>query len=118
MSLAMHLNQHQRKRLHQIALVATFGGLLFGYDTGVINGALSSLKENMALTPTTEGLVMSVLLIGAAIGSVWGESSLTSLGVENIYSGSPLSSLSGRSAPPWLLTSPPFCWPDSSSVMR
>jgi sugar porter (SP) family MFS transporter len=72
MSLAMHLNQHQRKRLHQIALVATFGGLLFGYDTGVINGAFSSLKENMALTPTTEGLVMSVLLIGAAIGSVCG----------------------------------------------
>ena len=68
----MHLNQQQRKRLHQIALVATFGGLLFGYDTGVINGAFSSLKENMALTPTTEGLVMSVLLIGAAIGSVCG----------------------------------------------
>ena len=72
MSLIMNLNIQQRKRLHQITLVATFGGLLFGYDTGVINGAFSSLKENMALTPTTEGLVMSVLLIGAAIGSICG----------------------------------------------
>ncbi|MBK0032061.1 sugar porter family MFS transporter [Erwinia sp. S43] len=72
MSLLMNLNTQQRKRLHQITLVATFGGLLFGYDTGVINGAFSSLKENMALTPDTEGLVMSVLLIGAALGSVGG----------------------------------------------
>ena len=72
MSLIMNLNEQQRKRLHQITLVATFGGLLFGYDTGVINGAFSSLKENMGLTPTTEGLVMSVLLVGAALGSVCG----------------------------------------------
>ena len=67
MSFITNLNQQQRKRLHQITLVATFGGLLFGYDTGVINGAFSSLKQYMALTPTTEGLVMSVLLIGAAL---------------------------------------------------
>ncbi|CDL18031.1 Arabinose-proton symporter [Klebsiella pneumoniae IS46] len=55
MSFITNLNQQQRKRLHQITLVATFGGLLFGYDTGVINGAFSSLKQYMALTPTTEG---------------------------------------------------------------
>ena len=67
MSFITNLNQQQRKRLHQITLVATFGGLLFGYDTGVINGAFSSLKQYMALTPTTEGLVMSVLLVGAAL---------------------------------------------------
>ncbi|HHJ4162438.1 TPA: sugar porter family MFS transporter [Raoultella ornithinolytica] len=72
MSAIMKLNVQQRKRLHQITLVATFGGLLFGYDTGVINGAFSSLKQYMSLTPTTEGLVMSVLLVGAAIGSVFG----------------------------------------------
>ena len=72
MSLSMNLNKEQKKRLHQITLVATFGGLLFGYGTGVINGAFSSLKESMSLTPTTQGLVMSSLLVGASIGSICG----------------------------------------------
>ena len=60
---------HQR-RLDLIAIVATFGGLLFGYDTGVINGALEPMKEDLGLTAVTEGLVTSTLLIGAAIGAL------------------------------------------------
>lgn len=60
---------HQR-RLDLIAVVATFGGLLFGYDTGVINGALEPMKHDLGLTAVTEGLVTSVLLIGAAIGAL------------------------------------------------
>ena len=60
---------HQR-RLDTIAIVATFGGLLFGYDTGVINGALEPMKQDLGLTALTEGLVTSVLLIGAAIGAL------------------------------------------------
>lgn len=60
---------HQR-RLDTIALVATFGGLLFGYDTGVINGALEPMKHDLGLTATTEGYVTSTLLIGAAVGAM------------------------------------------------
>lgn len=62
---------HQR-RLDQIAVVATFGGLLFGYDTGVINGALEPMKTDLGLTVVTEGLVTATLLIGAAIGALVG----------------------------------------------
>ncbi|MFC7752444.1 MFS transporter [Tsukamurella soli] len=51
-------------------MVATFGGLLFGYDTGVLNGALDPMSKDLGLTSTTTGLVVSTLLIGAAIGSL------------------------------------------------
>ena len=59
-------------RLGIIAVVATFGGLLFGYDTGVVNGALEPLTQDFGLTPRTEGIVVSFLTIGAAFGAVIG----------------------------------------------
>lgn len=58
------------RRLDVITVVATFGGLLFGYDTGVINGALDPMVADLGLTPATEGLVTSSLLVGAAIGAL------------------------------------------------
>ncbi|GAA0308014.1 sugar porter family MFS transporter [Kineococcus aurantiacus] len=61
-----------RKRLGTVALVATFGGLLFGYDTSVINGALEPMVVELGLTAFTEGVVTSSLLFGAAVGAVSG----------------------------------------------
>ncbi|MDJ0459716.1 sugar porter family MFS transporter [Arthrobacter sp. NQ7] len=60
------------KRVGMIAVISTFGGLLFGYDTGVLNGALSFMSSYFDITAWQEGLITFVLLIGAAAGAFLG----------------------------------------------
>ena len=52
-----------------IAGVAALGGLLFGYDTGVISGALLFIREELALSATMQGIVVAIVLAGAVIGA-------------------------------------------------
>ena len=60
-----------------LTLVATLGGLLFGYDTAVISGAVDSLKVFFHLDEATygtaatfyHGATVSSALIGCIIGS-------------------------------------------------
>lgn len=65
--------QHHRPgAVYGIAAIAALGGLLFGYDTGVISGAELFLKKDFALTSVTEELAVSAILIGAIIGAAFG----------------------------------------------
>ena len=58
--------------IYLIAAVAAMGGLLFGYDTGVISGAELYLVRDFHMTPGSEELAVSAVLIGAVIGAAIG----------------------------------------------
>jgi major inositol transporter-like SP family MFS transporter len=59
--------------LAKLTIISSLGGLLFGYDTGVISGALLYMQEDLNLTPTSEAVVVSSLLFpGAAVGALVG----------------------------------------------
>lgn len=56
-------------RTKLIFFLGALGGLLYGYDMGVISGALLFIKNDIHLNSFTEGLVVSSMLIGAIVGS-------------------------------------------------
>ncbi|WP_405574502.1 sugar porter family MFS transporter [Winogradskyella sp. Asnod2-B02-A] len=53
-----------------IAAVSALGGLLFGYDTGVINGAQFYLTEYFDLSDGLKGWVVGSALLGCFVGAV------------------------------------------------
>ena len=52
--------------------VAALGGLLFGYDTGVISGAILFITKQFSLSARMEEIVVSAVLVGAAVGAALG----------------------------------------------
>ena len=52
-----------------IYFFGALGGVLFGYDTGVISGALLFIPNDFKLTPFVKGAVVAGLLLGAMIGA-------------------------------------------------
>ncbi|MCV7280991.1 sugar porter family MFS transporter [Mycolicibacterium flavescens] len=57
-------------RVVRIASVAALGGLLFGYDSAVINGAVSAVEDYFEISKTVTGVAVAAALIGAALGAV------------------------------------------------
>jgi len=54
----------------RIASVAALGGLLFGYDSAVINGAVKSIQQEFAINDVSLGFAVASALLGAAFGAM------------------------------------------------
>jgi sugar porter (SP) family MFS transporter len=54
----------------RIASVAALGGLLFGYDSAVINGAVSAIQDEFGIDNATLGFAVASALLGAAAGAI------------------------------------------------
>jgi SP family arabinose:H+ symporter-like MFS transporter len=60
--------QKSSSYLYLVCLVAALGGFLFGFDTAVISGTISLVKNDFSLNPVSEGWFVSCALLGCIIG--------------------------------------------------
>ena len=58
------------KILIRCTIASALGGLLFGYDTVIINGAMIDLVRHFSLTPAIQGWTVSSALLGCLIGAL------------------------------------------------
>jgi SP family arabinose:H+ symporter-like MFS transporter len=65
----MHDDHGSLRYLLLACLVAAMGGLLFGFDTAVISGAIDQLEVQFALSALMKGWIVSSALVGCLIGS-------------------------------------------------
>src|SRR5690242_5469270 len=54
----------------KVGMIAALGGFLFGYDTGIISGALLYAKQDLSASTFEQEAIVSSLLLGAAVGAV------------------------------------------------
>ncbi len=64
-----HTTGSHRRFIYLATIITAVGGMLFGYDTGIISSAILYLKQQFHMSPTLEEAVVSAVLIGAVIGA-------------------------------------------------
>ncbi len=62
--------QSAGRRIILIASVAAMGGLLFGYDSAVINGAVAAIQKKFEIQSSVLGFAVASALLGAAAGAM------------------------------------------------
>ena len=69
MSLFSLLGKKRHFWLYLVTVVASLGGLLAGFDMGVISGAMLFINTEWILSPFVQGWVVSSAIVGAVIGA-------------------------------------------------
>ena len=67
-----------------ISVVATIGGFLFGFDSGVINGTVDGLQQAFGSTKAGLGFEVASMLLGCAVGAFSAGRLADSLGRRNV----------------------------------
>jgi SP family myo-inositol transporter-like MFS transporter 13 len=60
------------RRMRFVTAMAALGGFLFGYDTGVISGAMLPIRRAFSLTPSQEEVIVSSTILAAFLSSLVG----------------------------------------------
>ena len=58
------------RRLQLLTFLSAIGGFLFGYDTGVISGAMLLVREDMSLSPVWQEMIVSATVLAASLSSL------------------------------------------------
>ena len=61
-----------RHFVYLASAISALGGMLFGYDIGVISGAILFIKTDFSLSPSLEEIVVSSVLLGSLVGAMLG----------------------------------------------
>ncbi len=64
-------NTYNKNLIYVIAVIAATGGLLFGFDTGVISGAIPFFQQDFGIDDNMVELVTSSGLVGAILGALF-----------------------------------------------
>ncbi|MEO8401185.1 MAG: sugar porter family MFS transporter [Gammaproteobacteria bacterium] len=67
----MESTQHSRTLIYIVSGIAALAGLLFGFDTGIISGALLFIQKDFVLSTEMKELIVSSVLLGAMAGSLF-----------------------------------------------
>ncbi|MFI9402496.1 sugar porter family MFS transporter [Nocardia sp. NPDC052316] len=72
--------QNANRNVVIVALFAALGGMLYGYDTGIISGALPKMSAQWGIDHTQQEILTAAILAGAVVGALIGGSLSKSLG--------------------------------------
>src|SRR5688572_26386985 len=68
----MGSSKQSRWFIYTVSAIAALAGLLFGFDTGIISGALLFIQKDFVISTEMKELIVSSVLLGAMVGSLLG----------------------------------------------
>ena len=66
--------QVNRGFIWRVSFIAGLGGILYGYDMGIIAAALIFVRDSFHLSTQMQQMVVSIVLVGAMLGAIIGGS--------------------------------------------